>query len=190
MPRPTQLPILDWKSIFEAGRDWKDWLDAAESREQAARISERFEALALPEEDAMNLESISRPVHVVAIAEDWCGDVVRHAPAIMRIATRQPLVQIRFISRADRPDVFIRFLTNGGEAIPKFIFLSENWVKCGNWGPMQTDCRRIISRGKAAGNVAAAREIVSQIYQDDPGCTAVFRELCELVELTAATNVE
>jgi hypothetical protein len=55
---------------------------------------------------------------------------------------------------------------------------------------MQADCRLLVARGKACNNVAAARERVSEIYQDDPGCRTAFHELCELVELAAARGVE
>jgi hypothetical protein len=127
--------------------------------------------------------NLGRTVHVVAIAEDWCGDVVRFAPVIARIAAESSgKVQLRFITRDQHPDVFVRFLTNGGEAIPKFIFLNDNFVECGNWGPMPTECRRILSRGKGANDVAAARVRVKQMYESDPNCEAAFRELTELAE--------
>lgn len=190
MPRPAILPLIEWKEVFDSGADWEAWLSGAESAEQANRMRERYEVLALPEDCTAALHALTRPVHVIAIAEDWCGDVVRHAPVLARIATEQPLVQVRFISRDAYPEVFTRYLTNGGEAIPKFIFLSADWVECGNWGPMQADCRKLVARGKACGNVPAARERVSEIYQADPGCNTVFHELCELVELAGAESVE
>jgi hypothetical protein len=190
MPRPAILPVIDWKQVFESGLSWDAWLEQAESADQALRMRDRLDALAAPEELQECLASWDRPVHVIAIAEDWCGDVVRHAPVLERICQMQPLVQSRYISRAAYPDVFARFLTNGGEAIPKFIFLNEDFVECGNWGPMQEDCRQLIARGKACGNVAAAREIVSEIYQLDPSCKTVFLELCGLLELAAARTVE
>ncbi len=190
MPRPALLPVIDWKQVFDSALTWEAWLEQAESPDQALRMRDRLEALAAPEESAECLGTVGRTVKVIAIAEDWCGDVVRHAPVLERICSMQPLVESRYISREAYPDVFARFLTNGGEAIPKFIFLNEDFVECGNWGPMQMDCRLLISRGKACGNVAAAREMVSEIYQLDPSCKAVFTELCALVELAAAPSVE
>jgi hypothetical protein len=190
MPRPPILPLIDWKNVFENGKTWEDWLNSAESGDQATRMRERYDALAIPEECEALLQQIEKPVHVVAIAEDWCGDVIRHAPVIHRIATNCPQVQVRYIARNDHPDLFARFLTNGGEAIPKFIFLSDNFVECGNWGPMSTLARQWIARGKACGNTAAGREKVREHYQSDPGCKLAFEELCALAELAGATCVE
>ena len=61
-------------------------------------------------------------VNVLVIAEDWCGDVHRHVPALEIIPSHARKVKTRYIMREDHPEVFARFLTNGGEAIPKFVF--------------------------------------------------------------------
>ncbi len=190
MPRPPTLPVIDWNNVLESGKTWDAWLDGAESADQAARMRERFKSLPMPEECAAVISAITRPIHVLAIAEDWCGDVIRHAPVLARIADTNPHIQTRYISRADNPDVFARFLTNGGEAIPKFVFFNQNFVECGNWGPMQADCRLLVARGKAIGNVGAGREKVREIYQTDPACRTAFEELCALAELAGATSVE
>lgn len=190
MPRPPILPLIDWKNVFENGKPWDTWLESAESSEQAARMRERFEALAIPDECNELLQKISKPVHIVAIAEDWCGDVIRHAPVVARIEAACEPVQVRYISREDHPDLFARFLTNGGEAIPKFIFLSDQFVECGNWGPMSTQARLLIARGKACGDTAAGRQKVREMYQADPQCKIAFEELCALTELAGATSVE
>jgi len=190
MPRPPTLPVLDWKEIFDKGTDWQAWLNNAESAEQAGKMRERFDKYPVPQNVQECLQKLARPVHVVAIAEDWCGDVVRHAPVIARIAESSPQVKLRFITRADRPDVFARFLTNGGEAIPKFVFLNSDFVECGNWGPMPSTPRQFIARGKAIGDVAAGRAKVREFYAADEACETAYRELCDLVQLAGATSID
>ncbi len=182
MPRPPILPTLDWKQVFDAGRDYVGWLASAESPEQAQRMGSARSRLELSQKDSAFLSALPRPVRVVAIAEDWCGDVVRHVPVLQLLADSAPSLSVSYLTRGEAPEVFARFLTNGGEAIPKFIFLSEGWVECGNWGPMPEACRRLIARGKACGDVAAARKQVSAAYAADPGCSVVVRELLELLD--------
>src|SRR5690606_30213959 len=133
MPRPPMIPVPDWSAICQAGLTWTDWLAQAESADQATKMKERFETLQVPQQLKTKLASLSAPTHVVAIAEDWCGDVVRHAPVIARIAAEQPLVKLRFITRDHDLALFARFLTNGGEAIPKFVFLNDAFTEYGNW---------------------------------------------------------
>jgi hypothetical protein len=160
MPRPATLPIINWKVIFDSGLEYGAWLAAAESAEQRDKMEVQRQALTLETAVVGLLAALPRPVHVVAIAEDWCGDVVRHVPVLQRMAEAGPQLKVRYISREQHPEVFVRFLTNGGEAIPKFIFLSDHFVECGSWGPMPECCRELIARGKACGDVATARKKV------------------------------
>lgn len=186
MPRPPILPAIDWRTVFASGRDFAAWLDIADHSHYRDAMAENAGRLALPAELEAPLVSLQRTVHVLAIAEDWCGDVVRHVPALARMERATPHLHVRFVSRAQHPDVFVRYLTNGGEAIPKFIFFNDQFVECGNWGPMQADCREIIARGKAAGNIGAARARVSQIYEADPHLRQVFLELLHLVDIATS----
>jgi len=186
MPRPATLPVLDWKAVFESGLDYSAWLAAAESPVQRDKLAAQHRALTLDPTVAGFLGALPRPVHVVAIAEDWCGDVVRHAPVLQRMAEAGPQFRVRYISRQQHPEVFLRFLTNGGEAIPKFIFLSDRFVECGSWGPMPESCRELIARGKACGDMAAARKKVSASYELDSTCREVVGELLRLTDIAAS----
>ena len=189
MPRPATLPVTDWKAVFDSGLDYAAWLAAAESPEQRDKLEAQREALTLEPAVVGFLAALPRPVHVVAIAEDWCGDVVRHAPVLQRMAEAAPQLKVRYISREQHPKVFVRFLTNGGEAIPKFIFLSDCFVECGSWGPMPDCCKELIARGKACGDVASARKKVSACYEQDANRRKVVAELLRLVDITVTQAV-
>jgi hypothetical protein len=186
MPRPATLPLLDWKAVFESGLDYAAWLAAAEAAEQRDKLEAQRQALTLEPAVAGYLAALPRPVHVVAIAEDWCGDVVRHVPVLQRMAEAGAQLKVRYISRQQHPEVFIRFLTNGGEAIPKFIFLSDRFVECGNWGPMPEGCRELIARGKACADVAAARKKVHGLYEADSNRRMVVSELLQLIDIAVS----
>lgn len=186
MPRPPILPTLDWQSIHKSGSSYDTWLASAEDAEKRRAIEEGLGAVRLEAHEAAALRGLARPVRVVAIAEDWCGDVVRHVPVLQALADVSGMVHVRYVTREQHPDVFARFLTNGGEAIPKFVFLSEDYTECGNWGPMPADCRRLIARGKACGDVPAARKKVAMLYEADPDRRVVIDGLLEQLETAAA----
>lgn len=188
MPKPPILPIVNWKAVFEYARDYEMWLRNAENPENADRIERMRKELRFEPEEEEFLRALPRQVNVLAIAEDWCGDVVRHVPVLQALADHSPRMQVRYINR-DYPDILIRFLTNGGEAIPKFVFLNEQFIECGHWGPMPYACRDIIARGKAAGDISAARKLVSQIYDADPLCREVVRELLHVTEIASSREV-
>jgi thiol-disulfide isomerase/thioredoxin len=187
MPRPPVLTQVDWPAVHGSGVEWSQWLDQAESEDNRKAMETILAEQVLDPPQLSLLKGLPRPVHIVAIAEDWCGDVIRHAPVLQRLAQAAPMVKLRFISREQHPDVFIRFLTNGGEAIPKFVFLSDKFVECGNWGPMEEAGRKLISRGKACGDVGAARAKTGKLYEADADRRQVVRELTELIDIAAST---
>lgn len=186
MPRPPVLPVIEWKAVFESGSEYMHWLGAGESRDNQSAMENIRQSLVLEPHVAGLLRALARPVHVVAIAEDWCGDVVRHVPVLQKMADTSSDIRVRYVRRDQWPDVFCRFLTNGGEAIPKFVFLNEAFVECGNWGPMPEFCREIIARGKACNDIAAARKKVSAAYEADPGFRTVITELLRLVDIAVS----
>ncbi|MDK2970911.1 MAG: hypothetical protein PWP23_666 [Candidatus Sumerlaeota bacterium] len=188
MPRPPILKPIDWEAVHQSGLPFAQWLDQGENPDHQARMRALVSELVLSPETRALLAGLSRTVNVVAIAEDWCGDVVRHAPVLEVLAQASKRLSVRYVSREQHPDVFVRFLTNGGEAIPKFVFLSDKWVECGNWGPMPAQHRRLIARGKAAGDVGAARRRVSALYDADPNCEEVVAELVELIVTASCTR--
>jgi len=183
---PPLLPTINWQEVFESGLNYETWLVQEEKIERRERIIEALATQVIPPGAQNALQALTRPVYVVAIAEAWCGDVIRHAPVLQRMAGITPMLRVRYITRGERLDVFSRFLTNGGEAIPKFIFLNDNFTECGTWGPMQEDCKRLIARGKACGDVAAARQKVNEIYAADTARQSVVEELMRLIEIAGA----
>ena len=189
MPRPPVLPAIDWKTIYHSGKSYEDWLANGESKENCKKIEGFRNQFELSSQLQAYLRAITQPVYIIAIAEDWCGDVIRHVPVLQKIVDMATNIHIRYISRLDSPQAFVRFLTNGGEAIPKFIFFNHEFVECGNWGPMPEDCRQIIARGKACGDMKTAREKISALYEIDKNCHTVVKELLHLIDIATTKKV-
>jgi len=188
MPKPPTLPTVNWAEVFDSGLDYKSWLNSGSSPENCAKMEELREGLTLEPQTAAFLAKLRKTVYVVAIAEDWCGDVVRHVPVLQRLADAAPNLKVRYITREQWPNVFVRFLTNGGEAIPKFIFLSDEWVECGNWGPMPEQCRELVARGKACGDIPAARKKVHALYEADAKRIMVISELLHHLDIASSVQ--
>ena len=183
MPRPPVLPEADWKAVFDSAHDYAAWLGLAEKEENRAAIEGLYADFALTPSAKAYLAAMPRPVYVIAIAEDWCPDVIRHVPILQTMSDVTEHLHVRYVLREEQKDIFIRFLTNGGEAVPKFIFLSQEWVETGSWGPMPLDCKKMIARGRAASNLKGARENVFNMYNADPHRHVVVRELLEEIDI-------
>lgn len=210
MPMPTLLPDIEWKSIFEGAWDYASWRSKGRARVDADFLStfpeDKLDAVrafladnrakldatdATFELDAsvkLHLAGIGRRVHVLCIAEDWCPDVVRHVPVLQKLVDASEKISARYVMRSDHLDVFARHLTVGGEAVPKFIFLSEEFVECGSWGPMPAACRELVARGRACGDIGAARKRVSALYDSDPDRRVVVEELLHEIDIASCAK--
>ena len=189
MPRTPILPTLDWASIFNRGIPYLDWLKKGESNENRQKMESIRKGLTLSSSIQGYLSAILRPIYIIAIAEDWCGDVVRHVPVLQKITESSSQIDTRYLGREDAKEAFVRFLTNGGEAIPKFIFLNKDFVECGNWGPMPLECREWIARGKACGDVKTAREKVAAFYDLDNDLRIVVNELVNCIDIATTSKI-
>jgi hypothetical protein len=183
------IPPLDLKAVFSAGKTYADWLNAAQNPRMRQDLDRYYAEAAIPAETAAHVKALTRPVHVLAIAEDWCGDVRRNTPVLAKICDLNPnVLRLRCVAKESDPNLMVRYLTNAAEAIPIFVFFNENFVEVGNWGPRPAECKRLIARGKAANDIDTAREKVMAFYTQDKHQSTIA-EIVGLVDLASATRV-
>lgn len=186
MPRPNILPEIDWSEIFSSGQAYNDWRTSGENPEHQAKMEE-FRARQTLEPGVVSvLEAIARPVYVVVMAEDWCPDVVRHVPVLECVAAHSDHVRTAYIRRDTHPEVTARFHTNGTESVPKFGFFNEEFVWCGQWGPLPEGCNELIRRGRACGDLKSARRLVAEAYKADRERKVVVDELVHCIDVAAS----
>lgn len=180
---------LDLKSIWESGQTWDAWLAAGQDAMKRSEMEKHYKDVKFSDKDTGFLKGLTRTVYVLAIAEDWCGDVRRNVPVAARICAENPArLQMRCVDKETKPQLMVRYLTNAAEAIPIIIFFNDQFVEIGNWGPRPAECKRLIARGKAANKMDDARAKVSAFYAQDQHRSTV-QELSTLIELASATSV-
>ncbi|MGQ0643343.1 MAG: thioredoxin family protein [Gemmatimonadaceae bacterium] len=80
--------------------------------------------------------ALRRPSLLLALSEDWCGDVVNILPHVARLAEAVPAtLQLRILGRDANPDVMNAHLTGQSRSIPIVIALDSDYVEYGWWGP-------------------------------------------------------
>ncbi|HYF50897.1 MAG TPA: thioredoxin family protein [Planctomycetota bacterium] len=178
---------LDLKAIWEQGKDWNAWLSICQGpqREELERI---YKEVPLSSADVAAMKALSRPVHVLALAEDWCGDVRRNVPVLARLAAENPqMLRVRYTDKETKPALMVRYLTNAAEAIPILVFFNDGFVEVGNWGPRPNECKRFMARGKAAGKIDEAREKIGAFYKAD-NHKSTIAEIRALIDIASATG--
>lgn len=104
---------------------------AAGMKENQDKFEENYRAATLSDDIEARLAEIDRPVRVLIIAEDWCGDVLRYVPVFKRLAEKAGW-QVRVFYRDANPDLMDHWLKEGKHrAIPVLAFFDNNWNEIG-----------------------------------------------------------
>lgn len=117
---------------FEKGMTYEQY------KSQMTRNRERLEAnergVSLSPEELAQFQRLQRPLRVVAIAEDWCGDVVANLPVLGRLAERTGKLDVRVFLRDQNLDIIDEYLKEGKyRSIPVFVFFDEGFREIGRF---------------------------------------------------------
>lgn len=94
--------------------------------------------------------SSSEKYYWVVLTESWCGDAAQIVPVMNKIAEEAgEKLELRILLRDENPDLIDEFLTNGGRAIPKLIFVKENAEKkleiINSWGARPAEAQKLVN---------------------------------------------
>ncbi len=172
---------MDLRALYESGLEWESWLETQPKAK--IKLEERIESYPLTDEDIGFLKGLEHNVCAMAIAEGWCGDVVRQLPILAKMARQTEKLNLRIVGRDDPSDLMERYLTNGAKVIPVFVFFSGDFIEVGNWKGRPKKCRDMIARGKAAGKLDEAKQAVYRLM-DETNDRMTVEELKELIRLS------
>src|SRR5215831_3824958 len=120
---------------FDAGMTYDAY------KAQMTRNKEQFEQnekdLELSAADVAAFKGLSQTVNVLALAEDWCGDVVANLPILGRLEQEAGgKLNVRVLLRDQQPgeQVMDDHLNKGQyKSIPTLIFLDGDYNEVGVW---------------------------------------------------------
>jgi thiol-disulfide isomerase/thioredoxin len=120
---------------FASGMTWQQY------QEQIKRNREKFaynyEETVVSDGDAEAFRSLAAkadgPAKVLALGEDWCPDVFRGLPVMVRIAEAAGL-ELRIFPRDENLDIMSEFLKGGEhQSIPTFVFYTGDHCYLAHW---------------------------------------------------------
>ena len=98
------------------------------------RLEENEQRVALSKEDLAAFGALPRPVKVLVLAEDWCGDVLANLPVLGRLAKDSGKLDVRIFLRDQNDDIMQGCLNKGQfKSIPVFVFFDEDFRELGHW---------------------------------------------------------
>ncbi|HEY8806423.1 MAG TPA: thioredoxin family protein [Candidatus Limnocylindria bacterium] len=107
-----------------------------EFKDQMTRNRDRVDANeARVEIDSADLDAfrgLNGPIHVLALAEDWCGDVIANLPVLGKLARESGTLDLRVFLRDQSKDLMQQYLNQGKyESIPVFAFFDDAFNELG-----------------------------------------------------------
>src|SRR5579885_2763577 len=105
---------------------------------QMTRNQERFQAneqaLVLDPADVAVFSNLPRPLDVLVLAEDWCGDVINNLPILGRLAAESGKLNVRIFLRDQNLDLMDQYLNQGQfRSIPVFVFFDAQFNEVGRF---------------------------------------------------------
>lgn len=84
--------------------------------------------------DLATFKNLSEPLNVVAIAEEWCGDVIANLPILGRLAKDSGKLNVRVFLRDQNLDLIDQYLNKGKyRSIPVFVFFDQSFNELGHF---------------------------------------------------------
>ncbi|HZP96326.1 MAG TPA: thioredoxin family protein [Candidatus Limnocylindria bacterium] len=120
------------RARFETGLRY-DAFKAAMTRNRE-RLEENERRVTLDAETVRFFRSLARPLNVVVLAEDWCGDVIANLPVLGRLAKEVGTLDVRIFYRDQNEDLMERWLNQGKyKSIPVIAFFDDRFRELGHW---------------------------------------------------------
>lgn len=117
---------------FNQGITYQQFKDAMTVNRDQLEANERD--LQLNADELQPFLHLPGPVHVLAIAEDWCGDVVANLPIVGRLAQECDKLNLRVFPKDQNMDLMNQYLNKGlYQSIPVFVFFDDDFNQLGVW---------------------------------------------------------
>ena len=117
---------------FEQGLTYEQF------KQQMTRNQERFatneRSIQFAPEDLAAFTGLPRPLDVLVLAEDWCGDVIDNLPILGRLAAESGKLNLRVFPRDQNLDLMDQYLNQGQyRSIPVFAFFDDQLDELGRF---------------------------------------------------------
>jgi hypothetical protein len=124
------------KDRFTSGLTYSDYINGIETNQD--EFVANYRAVTLPPEDQSFFGEVSKrlggSVKALALAEDWCPDVVANLPIVARIAEAMLGSELRIFPRDENLDIMDQYLFKDKyRSVPTIIFFDQDFRELGRW---------------------------------------------------------
>src|SRR5258707_8261321 len=118
------------RARFATGLTYQGFKD--QMTRNRGRVDANEAQVTFDRDDLEAFRSLNGPIHVLALAEDWCGDVVANLPVLGKLAQETGTLDVRVFLRDQNKDLMQQYLNQGKfESIPVFAFFDDTFNEIG-----------------------------------------------------------
>ena len=142
-----------------------------EYRVQMTRNQERFieneQTVTIDPDDLAYFAGLPEPLNVLAIGEDWCGDVIANFPVLGKLAEQSGKLNLRVFLRDENLDIMDQYLKSGEfRSIPVFVFFDQEFNELGYW--IERPAKMTELQSEMRGKLYATDPILSKVEPGTP----------------------
>lgn len=131
-PSPTGVVVPDLEVLYQRGKTYVEFRDAATKRRQA--WNDNYANAHVPGALLTRVRSIPGVWRLLVVAEDWCSDSANTIPYVAKLAENVTNLDLRIIdSKKGRPIMKAHRTPDGRAATPTIILLTEGYDEAGCW---------------------------------------------------------
>ena len=109
---------------FAQGMTLQQYLDQMGTNKE--KFVQFLNEIKVKPEDRAALDRLGKPLKVLVITEDWCGDALYNVPVLAKMVEGNPNIELRIFLRDKNPDLMDQYLNQGMfRSIPVFAFFDE-----------------------------------------------------------------
>src|SRR5947209_17601383 len=114
------------KERFNEGLTYQQYIDQITQNKE--RFLANYENAKIAPEALEHFKNQSETLNVLAIGEDWCGDVVAGFPVLAKLADQSGgKLNVRIFLRDQNEDLMNQYLNQGiHKSIPVIVFFDQN----------------------------------------------------------------
>ncbi len=140
-------------------------------RAQMNRNQERFleneAAVTFNQDDLAFFQTLAEPLNIVAIGEDWCGDVIANLPVLGQLVEQSPQLALRIFLRDENLDLMDQYLKEGKyRSIPVFVIFDQDFNELGHW--IERPAKMTAMQAELRTNLFATEPLLAGIDPETP----------------------
>jgi hypothetical protein len=135
-----------FNSLFDAGMNYEGYKKRSPKHHERMQAHWNAADAALRKIPYETIKRLNRPLKVLCIAENWCGDCANDIPVIARMSDQFDQWDLSIVGREAHDDLVVEYyLTAGRKKIPVIVFADDDGDEIVRWIERPTRSYRILA---------------------------------------------